>query len=191
VKSPELAAGGGLDQRKESISARFDDGTVETNELHRYALAEWARSSDYDRQARAFTYRTMLAEGELSRGRVAIAARLERTERPEEERLADPFRTLRPSTDFSILGRTGWDIASARLSSRALQSRTLVLAPFIEIARQHATALMAGAVFDPGAFYGSKTLWSATIGLTFTAGMIHRRTGAYGAAERRTPVMSM
>jgi len=190
VKSPELASGGGLDQRKESISARFEGGVFEANELQRYALAEWARSSDYDGQARAFSFTTMLAEGELRRGRVAVAARLERTERPEEDRLADPFRTQRPPTDFSILGRTRWDIVSARLSTRAWQHRTLVLAPFVEIARQHATAITAGAVFDPKAFYGSNTMWSTTAGLTFTAGMMHRRTGAYGAASRRMSGMS-
>src|SRR5688572_33171247 len=47
---------------------------------------------------------------------LAVAARLERTERPEEERLSEPFRTQRPSADFSVLGRTRWDMASVRLS---------------------------------------------------------------------------
>ena len=183
VKSPELAAGGGLDQRKESISARLDDGEMEILGLRRYALAEFGRSSDYDGENRAFSFTTFLAEGELQRGRVAIAARVERTERPEEDRLADPFRTQRPATDFSINGRTRWDIVSARLSGRAWESRALALAPFVEIARQHATALTAGAVFDPGAFYGSNTMWSTTAGLTFTVGMIHRRTGQYGVAH--------
>jgi hypothetical protein len=190
VKSPEIATGGGLDQRKESISARFEDGALESNELRRYAIAEWARSSEYAAQTRAFSFTTMLAEGELGRGRVAVAARVERTERPEEDRLADPFRTKRPPTDFSILGRTRWDILSARVSTRAWQSRALMLAPFVEIARQHATALTAGAVFDPRAFYGSSTMWSTTVGLTLTAGVLHRRTGAYGAASRTMGEMS-
>jgi hypothetical protein len=66
----------------------------------------------------------------------------------------------------------------------------MALAPFVEIARQHATALTAGAVFDPQAFYGSNTMWSTTVGLTLTAGMLHRRTGAYGAATRRMVGMS-
>ena len=185
VKSPELAPGGGLDQRKSSVSARYDDGSLDENQLHRYVLAEWARSSEYDRQTRAFSFTTMLGEGEVSRGRVAIAGRVERTERPEEERLADPFRTLRPSTDFSILGRTRWDVVTGRVSARAWQSRSFVLAPFVEIARQHATPITAGAVFDPKAFYGSNTMWSTTIGLKLTAGMLHRHTGDYGAAARR------
>ncbi|HEY3258567.1 MAG TPA: hypothetical protein VGJ64_06895 [Gemmatimonadaceae bacterium] len=191
VKSPELAAGGGLDQRKQSVSARFEDEASDTNQLHRYALAEWARSSEYDHETRAFSFTTMLAEGELRRGRFAIAARGERTDRPEEARLADPFRTQRPATDFSILGRTRWDIVSARVSARAYQWRAVSLVPFIELARQHATALAGQAVFDPRAFYGSNTMWSTTAGLTFTAGMIHRRTGQYGAAERRMTGMSM
>jgi hypothetical protein len=191
VKSPELAAGGGLDQRKQSISARFEDEALDTKRLHRYALAEWARSSEYDGETRAFSFTTMLAEGELRRGRFAIAARGERTERPEEERLANPFRTKRPATDFSILGRTRWDIVSTRVSAKAYQWRTLAVVPFIELARQHATALAGQAVFDPQAFYGSNTMWSTTVGLTFTAGMIHRRTGQYGAAERRMTGMAM
>jgi hypothetical protein len=194
VKSPELASGGGLDQRKESLSARFEDDAMHEDPLQRYALAEWARSSEYDGNTRAFRFTTMLAEGELRRGRVAVAARLERTERPEEDRLADPFRTKRPPTDFSNLGRTRWDIATARLSTRALQSKTFVIAPFVEIARQHATSLTPGAVFDPRAFYGANTMWSTSAGLTLTAGVLHRRTGTYGAASRRMagmPGMSM
>jgi hypothetical protein len=133
----------------------------------------------------------MLAEGELRLGRIAVAARGERTDRPEETRLANPFRTQRPATDFSILGRTRWDIVSVRVSARAFQARAGSLAPFIELARQHATALTGKTVFDPAAFYGSNTMWSTTAGLTLTAGMIHHRTGQYGAAERRMTGMSM
>jgi hypothetical protein len=190
VKSPELPSGGGLDQRKESVSARFEDEASDSKALQRYGLAEWARSSDYDGQTRAFSFTTMLAEGELRRGPVALAARIEQTERPEEDRLADPFRTKRPPTDFSILGRTRWNIISTRLSAKAWQSRSLVLAPFVEIARQHVTPLTMGAVFDPRAFYGSNTMWSTSAGLTLTAGMLHRRTGAYGAASRQMSGMA-
>ena len=190
VKSPELPSGGGLDQRKESVSARFEDEASDSKALQRYGLAEWARSSDYDGQTRAFSFTTTLAEGELRRGPVAFAARIEQTERPEEDRLADPFRTKRPPTDFSILGRTRWNIISTRLSAKAWQSRSLALAPFVEIARQHVTLLTMGAVFDPRAFYGSNTMWSTSAGLTLTAGMLHRRTGAYGAASRQMSGMA-
>jgi hypothetical protein len=208
VKSPELDRGGGLDQRKWNVSLRFEnepaatagmgdmpmehehmDSTMQMNEhtsaeWRRYVLVEWGRSSDYDAGDEAFRYTTMLAEGEIGRGRFAAAARLERTERPEEERLADPFRTQRPATDFSILGRTRWDIASARVSARAYASKLLALTPFVEVGRQHVTELARPSAFDPKAFYGSDTMWSYSFGLTISAGTIHRRSGAYGAAAR-------
>ncbi len=192
VKSPELAAGGGLDQRKVSVSARAESAaSMESRETHYYALAEWARSSDYDGRVRAFSFNTALAEGELRRGRVAFAGRFERTERPEEERLANPFRTKRPATDFSILGRTTWNIASARASVRTLQRGTITFTPFVEVEASHVTAQATGSVFNPREFYGSNTLLSATFGVSVAAGMIHRRTGQYGAASRESGEMSM
>ena len=209
VESPELDRGGGLNQRKWSVSLRYDDQAAQSGEMgdmpmehdeamhaameasenststwRRYGLVEWGRSSDYEEDDDAFSFTTMLAEGEIGRGRVAAGLRLERTERPEEERLADPFRTLRPSTDFSILGRTRWDMISARLSANAWKSRSVALTPFVEIGRQHVTELAKPSAFDPKSFYGSNTLWSYSVGLTISAGTIHHRSGAYGAAGR-------
>jgi len=209
VESPELDRGGGLDQRKWNVSLRFENEPPPSGEMgdmpmehdeamhagmemtddtahawRRYGLIEWGRSADYDAGDQAFSFTTMLAEGELGRGRVAAGLRLERTERPEEERLADPFRTLLPATDFSILGRTRWDIASLRLSATAWQSKSVALMPFVELGRQHVTELAKPSAFEPKAFYGSNTLWSYSVGLTVSAGAIHRRSGAYGAAAR-------
>jgi hypothetical protein len=178
VESPELDRGGGLDQRKWNASLRFE------NERTDYALLEWGRSSDYDADEKAFSFNTLLAEGEIGRGRVAVGARLERTERPEEERTTDPFRTQRPATDFSILGRTRWDIASARVIVKAYTAKSVALMPFIEFGRQHVTELARPSAFNPSAFYGSDALWSYAAGVTISAGTIHRRTGAYGAASR-------
>jgi hypothetical protein len=192
VKSPELAAGGGLDQRKVSVSARAESAmSMVSPATHYYALAEWAKSSDYDGSIRAFSFTTALAEWEVRRGRVGFAGRFERTERPEEERLANPFRTKRPATDFSISGRTLWNIGSARASVLAFKRGTLTLAPFVEIEGSHVAAQPAGAVFNPRQFYGSNTLWSTTFGVSFAVGMIHRRTGEYGAASRESAEMSM
>jgi len=192
VKSPELASGGGLDQRKVSVSARAESATsMDSRATHYYALAELAKSSDYDGRVRAFSFTTALAEGELRRGRVAFAGRFERTERPEEERLANPFRTKRPATDFSISGRTLWNTGSARASVLAFQRGTLMFTPFIEVAASHVTEQSTGSVFNPREFYGSNTLWSTTVGVSFAVGMIHRRTGQYGAASRESGEMSM
>lgn len=207
VKSPELDRGAGLDQRKWNVSLRFEDepalpgreGEVPVGHDHevrsvqmsdkpagtwrRYGLVEWGRSADYDAGEKFFSFTTMLAEGELARGRFAVAARLERTERPEEERLNDPFRTQRPSTDFSVLGRTRWDMASVRLSATWSMS-SVALAPFVEIGRQHVTDLATPSAFVSRDFYGANTLWSYSAGMTISAGTIHRRTGTYGAAVR-------
>ena len=208
VVSPELDRGGGLDQRKWNVSLRYESEPAPMPEMpmerdsvmhatmdmsddsgskwRRYGLVEWGRSADYDEDDEAFSFTTILAEGEAARGRVAAGLRLERTERAEEERLADPFRTLRPSTDFSVLGRTRWDIVSVRLSAIAWKSKSVSLTPFLELGRQHVTDLAKPSVFEAKTFYGSSTLWSYSAGLTISAGTIHRRSGAYGAAARHT-----
>ncbi len=224
VKSPELAKGGGLDQRKVNVSLRFEsipvargDGNGQggapmpiggiagmsgmtgmqmpdgaNDQWHQYALFEWGRSADYAGSMQAFAFTTTLAEEEFSHAGVAFAVRWERTERPEEERLADPFRTPRPSNDFSIIGRTRWNITSARVTGGIYQWSIGTVSPFIEVARQHATALARAQVFDPAGFYGSNTMWGTSAGLAITAGMIHRRTGQYGYSARRSgPTMSM
>jgi hypothetical protein len=222
VKSPELANGGGLDQRKVNASLRFEsipsgraDGGRQggavmpmggeggmngmeppggaDSEWHQYVLFEWGRNADYAGSMKAFAFTTALAEAEFSHAGVAFAVRWERTERPEEERLADPFRTPRPANDFSIIGRTRWNITSARLIGGVYPSSLGKVSPFIEVARQHATPLSRSQVFDPAGFYGSNTMWGTSVGLTITAGMIHRRTGQYGAGARQRsgPTMSM
>jgi len=163
------------------------------DEWHQYLLLEWGRSADYAGSTQAFAFTTTLAEAEFSHAGVAVAARWERTERPEEERLADPFRTPRPANDFSIIGRTRWNIMSARLTGGVYEWSVGKVSPFIEVARQHATALARTQAFDPAGFYGSNTMWGTSIGLAITAGMIHRRTGQYGAGARQRsgPTMSM
>jgi len=212
VKSPEVPDGGGLDQRKLNASLLYESipnggpptgmsmpgsetpngfNSAKLDEWQEYFLAEWGRSSDYDGATRVFDFSTVLAEGEVRHLGVAFAARYERTERPEEQRLANPFRTPRPPTDFDIFGRTRWDIVSARLSTIALESKSGTLTPFVEIASQHVTSLTTPSGFDPQRFYGSDRLWSFPAGVTYSVGMIHRRTGEYGAAARSMTGMTM
>jgi hypothetical protein len=85
VASPEFAAGAGPDQRKWSASLRVTNGG-------RYALLEWARSDEYNGSRRSFRFSSVLGEGSIDRGPWRLALRGERTVRPEEERLDDPFR---------------------------------------------------------------------------------------------------
>ena len=175
VISPELPQGGGLDHRKLSGSVRYESG-------NRYLLAEWARTRERDNSETAFTFNSMLAEGSLTRNRVSVALRAERTERPEEERLANVFRTPRPHSDLSILGRTRWDVLSAAVSATYVKRRIGSFSPFVEIATQRPRAIVRPTVFEPEGFYGASRLWSFAAGVRLGYGMKHVRMGRYGAA---------
>ena len=125
VASPEHRDGAGLDSRKWSASARIERnlraGTF-------YAMAEWARTSEG-----AFDFSTFLAEASLRRGIFGAAYRFERTERPEEQRLTDPFRSARPHHDNSTLGSTRWTVHTVNLSLAALDDWPLLgIEPFVE-----------------------------------------------------------
>ncbi len=175
VESPEQPHGGGLDQRKLSTSVRYETTA-------RYFLAEWARTREVDQGVTAFRFSSFLFEGSQSTGRVRIALRAERTERPEEERLPNLFRTPRPHSDLSILGRTRWEVITAAVSGTFETRWTGVSAPFMELATQRPTALVRPAIFDPAAFYGASRLWSVSIGVRLGLGMKHSRMGRYGVA---------
>ena len=108
VKSPENPDGGGADQRKQSASVRLEDP-----QHTGYALFEWARTGDYVGSARSFTFTSLLAETSASYDRLSGGLRIESTERPDEPRLVDPFRTQIPATDLSIAGRSRWTSSSS------------------------------------------------------------------------------
>jgi hypothetical protein len=173
VESPEQPHGGGLDHRKLSASVRFERSG-------RYALAEWARTMEKEGSTTAFTFSSILAEGSMSFGRLTVAGRAERTERPEEERAIDPFRTPRPHSDLSIIGRTRWDVLSAGASASLPSWRNVTFVPFVEIATQRPKALATPTAFDPPSFYGAERLWSFSIGARVGVGMRHVRMGRYG-----------
>jgi hypothetical protein len=179
VESPEQPTGFGLDQRKRSASVRMisQDGG-------RYFLAEWARTAEWDgdRNVQAFAYETALAEGALSLGPVGVALRLEQTERPEEERLADPFRTPRPAADLGITGITRWRVATLAVTLPSVTHGVVRGYPFVEVARLTAGSTAATSVFSPEQFYGSRSPWMGSIGLRIRFGPLHARMGRYGAA---------
>jgi hypothetical protein len=174
VVSPEIAVGGGLDHLKWSASARFENAG-------RYALVEWARTSERDRGETAFTFNSVLAEGSARLAGIQVSMRAERTERPEEERLTNVFRTPRPHSDLSILGRTRWDVVSASASAPVRSGRAM-FAPFVEISTQKPAAIAQPAAFEPREFYGASRLWSFSAGIRLGFGMIHSRMGRYGVA---------
>jgi hypothetical protein len=115
---------------------------------------------------------------------VGLALRLEQTSRPEEERLADPFRTARPATDLHITGLTRWRVATLHVDAPAVTRGTVVGLPFLEVAHLTARSRDSLAIFDPDTFYGRSRLWMLTGGIRIRAGGMHQRMGRYGVALR-------
>ena len=178
VRSPEFAPGGAPDDRKWSTSLR-----LEGTNASRYLLAEWARSDQYVGSTRSFSFRSALVEARHAAGRVVVAGRLEITERPDEERLLDPFRTVLGGHDFSILGRSRWTIATANLSAPwKVGGGQAVVSPFVEIAYNQARETFRPSGFVPAQFYGSDRIWLLSAGARLALGARHSRMGRYGAA---------
>ena len=178
VESPEHETGEGLDHRKVSVSARFEKNG-------RYGLAEWARTREGEGNATAFTFTSALAEGAMTFGRFSVAGRAERTERPEEERGLNAFRTPRPHSDLGIIGITRWTIFTAAVSAALPSYRKLRFNPFVEVSTQKPVATATPAVFIPADFYGKSRLWSYSAGVRLGVGMRHVRMGRYGAATQK------
>lgn len=177
IESPENALGGGLDQHKYSASARYE-APLRSGRL--YALLEWGESDEYVGGVRTYVFTTILGEAGVTKGQWRIGLRIERTTRPEEERLFDPFRSARPHTDENIVGATRWNTVTLR-AGRTFPVRSLSLEPFAEAARSRVRELT-GSIFDPGEFYGSTSLWNLSLGLRIRVGAQHERMGRYGVA---------
>ncbi|HEY2378353.1 MAG TPA: hypothetical protein VGH98_20410 [Gemmatimonadaceae bacterium] len=178
VKSPEFREGQGLDQRKAHVDLRLDGAA---GPFTRYALVEAARTTDVDRGRALYSFDAVLAEAAICRNELGVAARWERSDRPEEERLLDLFRSARPATDASILGVTQWTTVSAAIALPAVTIAASQVAPFVEVARITADRTTA-AVFDPVSFYGTNLMWRLSLGLRLGLGHMHERVGRYGVA---------
>ena len=186
VKSPENPDGGGADQRKQSASIRLEDV-----QHSGYALFEWARTGDYVGSERTFAFTSLLAETSGQYDRLSGALRLESTERPDEQRLADPFRTPIPATDLSIAGRSRWTIVTARAAVSLVNAKAFTIEPFAEVARAHVSETLRPSGFDPRQFYGSDRIWSVSLGAKLALGMSHMRMGRYGVAIPQKPDSKM
>jgi hypothetical protein len=186
VKSPEFREGEGIDQRKAHVGLRW---SPQRGSFTRYALLEVARTTDVDRGRDLYRFNAVLGEAAICRGGFGVAARWERSDRPEEERLLDLFRAPRPATDLSILGVTEWTTLSVAVALPALGLGRASLAPFVEAA--HITAdRTSTAVFDPIGFYGSNFMWRFSAGMRLAAGHAHDRMGRYGVASQLPSVPS-
>ena len=177
VRSPENATGAGADQHKQSASIRLEDV-----QHSGYALFEWARTTDYVGSSRTFAFTSFLAETWARYGWASGALRIEGTDRPDEDRLADEFRTPLPATDLSIAGRSRWTIVTLRLAASLPEARGITLEPFTEVARIRFTPTLKPAGFDPAQFYGANRIWSVSVGAKLAFGMSHMRMGRYGVA---------
>jgi len=186
VKSPENPTGGGADQRKQSASIRLEDV-----QHSGYALFEWAHTGDYVGSTRTFAFTSLLAETWARYDQLSGALRIERTERPDEQRLVDAFRTPIPATDLSIAGRSRWTIVTARAAVSLVNSQSFTMEPFVEVARAHVVPTLRPSGFDPRQFYGSDRIWSVSVGARLAFGMSHMRMGRYGVAATRKPNAKM
>lgn len=183
LESPEHPQGGVLDQRKWSAALRWERAAG--GERRDYALLEWARTGEYDLGREAFRFPTLLAEAAARRRGVEVTARWERTDRPEGERLLDPFRTPVPHHDISILGVTRWQILTLGASAGAAPRGPVRLRPFVEASHLRASRVQPGSFFVPVEFYGAERMWSLSAGVRVEAGTMHGRMGRYGAAAAR------
>jgi hypothetical protein len=178
VHSPEHRPGSGTDQRKWSVAARWN-GEIEGAPL--YGLTEWVKTSE----AEGFlVLHGVLAEGAWSPGRSRLHYRFERTERPEEERTLNPFRSVRPHFENSVQGITRWTIHTLGYGFQlSLPGGKVGGTPFVEISRGRISKA-GGGVFDIRAFYGRTSFWSLGAGIRLSIGPMHRM-GRYGVAQNR------
>jgi hypothetical protein len=179
VHSPENRPGAGPDDRKTSVSARWERGRW-------YGEVEWARTATADG---FFVFHSALAEGAVRLPRHRPYVRFERSDRPEEERVfASQFRTRRPLFENSILGITRWTIVTAG-DALQLQRGPLRYAPFVE-GSWIGIAKVGGGVFEPVTFYGRDHGASVTVGIRLAIGMTMHRMGRYdmSPAEGTAPM---
>jgi hypothetical protein len=178
VRSPESPTGRGADHQQRSASLRLERLTRAGSV---YALAEWSTLTLVKAGGDGAHLGSALFEASLAHGPATVAARYERSLRPEEERLADPFRTPYPTADVQILGVTRFDIATASVS-REWSAAGLRVAPFLEASVVRARPTVVPAAFVPAAFYGRDRIGVLSVGARVAAGMPHHRVGRYGVA---------
>ncbi len=173
--SPEHRPGAGTDQQKWSLSARLSR-RVGGHPV--YALLEWARTSE---AGGFFVFHSVLAEGAWTAGPHRLQYRLERTKRPEEERVSD-FRSLRPHLENSILGTTRWTVHTVGYGIELARGGRWQVRPLIELSYGR-IAKAGGGLFDVETAYGQDHFWAVTAGIRLGAGMPMHRMGRYGALE--------
>jgi hypothetical protein len=176
VISPEHRPGFGTAQEKWNVSARLErslsGGTA-------YALGEWART---DEAEGFFRFESWLVEAAYTIGKHRPYYRFERTDRPEEERMLNPFRSLRPHLENSIVGVSRWNVHTAGYGFSPRVAKAVEIEPMVEIA--HASVRETrGGLFDVATFFGRTSLWSVTVAVWVRTSRPAHRMGRYGVTE--------
>jgi len=179
VKSPEHRPGFATTQEKSHISAR-SERDLKVGRV--YALVEWARTTE---AGGFFAFNSVLAEAAWALRGFQGYYRLERTDRPEEERTLDPFRSQRPHIENSILGTTRWTIHTAGSRMGLGFAPAPVRVEVIVEGSYAAVADVGQGVIQSIGLYGKDRVWSLTVGLRVSAGSEHRM-GRYGVAATET-----
>ena len=172
VTSPEHREGAGTPNHKWSTSVRWERPL---GEIPTYAQLEWARASE---ASGFFVFRTLLLEAQGSPGRHRVYYRFERTERPEELRTTDLFRSVRPHVDDQNLGTTRWTVHTIGYGlSLSRTGGAIELRPFAEAAAARPRTVTGA--FDPAIFYGRTEIVSLSVGLRAAWRMAGHRMGRY------------
>jgi len=183
VRSPETRDVGGVDASKWSTALRWDRPVLGRPV---YAMLEWSQTQDVG----AFTLRSVLFETQVSAGAHHPYFRIERTDRPEDERNPDPFRDQRPIIENSVLGLTRWTIGTLGYLVDAGRVWKIDWRPFTE-ASLIGIEKVGGGLFDPARFYGAERHWSVTTGVRLSWGMAAHRMGRYERMTGGEMVMPM
>jgi hypothetical protein len=177
VEAPEDRFGRSLDHRKWHFGGRYDG-----NGRLRYALLEWARTAELHGEIEAFHFVSTNAEATVAAGPVDVSLRVERTTRPEEERLLDPFRSVRPLTDVSVIGVTRWTTTTVAVERLLARAPVFGASAFVEAEYLRPHEQVHPTVFVPRDFYRSQNLWMVSVGVRVAVGHQHHVMGRYGAA---------
>ncbi|MBA3497116.1 MAG: hypothetical protein H0T86_08430 [Gemmatimonadales bacterium] len=178
VHSPEHRPGAGPAQGKWSVAARWDRPLGKDPV---YLMLEWARTSE---ASGFFVFRSALLEGAWTRRPHRLQYRFERTERPEEERVAR-FRSLRPHLENSIIGVSRWTTHTAGYEVTAIRRPAFEIRPLVQVGYAR-IAKVGGGLFDVTSLYGRNHIWSLALGVRVSAGAALHRMGRYGVLETET-----
>jgi hypothetical protein len=142
-----------------------------------YALFEWARTAE----ARDFfVFKSLLFEASFDRGPHGPYYRFERTDRPEDIRTQDPFRSVRPHLENSIAGVSRFTLQTIGYSfSMSAAAGRLAIRPFAE-GTVGKVRSVGGGIFNPEVFYGKKNLAALSIGVRLEWRIAGHRMGRYG-----------